>query len=546
MHCPRTLLHRALQLGRALLAPSLLGCGLLGCRTESDAAPGASTRRVLVIGWDGASWSHLDPLLARGRLPSLEALLARGSEARLESTRVPISSAAWVGATTGVHPGKSGVYDFFEPVPSSYDVGLISARSNRADPLWRILTRRGIVSHVVGVPVTYPPEPILGSLVAGMLAPRDAEFAWPPELALRLRAEGFEPDLGTWLDEDELDWERVLSELEKKRALLLELLGRSDWRFAMFVFKELDVLLHRAYGGDRASFVAPLYERLDGILGDLVAAVGEDTDVILLSDHGFADYDLGFNLHAWLVEAGFAERRSDTASSDAPRGPLATRRPLERRVRMAQLELSRSRAFALVGEGNFGALRLNVVGREPEGCVGADEVEATLERLEAALRAVDLEEGTPLVVDTWRGAELYPGREARVVPDLVFEVHPEVQVALRDGGPVFARYARSISDHALIGVFAAAGPDFDAGSERGDVSIFDLAPTVLRLLGLPVYAEMDGRARGRVLEAARGVRRIPASEDPGRVHVPKESGEPFTAAEIEELERALEALGYGG
>ena len=41
-----------------------------------------------------------------------------------------------------------------------------------------MLTRRGLASVVFGVPVTYPPEPVRGTLVAGMLAPNDADYAW--------------------------------------------------------------------------------------------------------------------------------------------------------------------------------------------------------------------------------------------------------------------------------------------------------------------------------------------------------------------------------
>lgn len=57
---------------------------------------GKPARRVLVIGWDGATWDMVDPLMAEGRLPNVARLVGRGSSARLESTKVPISSAAWV------------------------------------------------------------------------------------------------------------------------------------------------------------------------------------------------------------------------------------------------------------------------------------------------------------------------------------------------------------------------------------------------------------------------------------------------------------------
>ena len=100
----------ALLSSLALLALAS-GCG--GRSAGASAAPGKPEHRLLVVGWDGADWRQIDPLLEAGRLPHLARLLARGVQARCQSTLVPISSSAWVGAFTGKHPGKSGVYAFF-------------------------------------------------------------------------------------------------------------------------------------------------------------------------------------------------------------------------------------------------------------------------------------------------------------------------------------------------------------------------------------------------------------------------------------------------
>ena len=128
----RSPLAALLALG-ALLGP---GCG-----------GGPAGPRVLVVGWDGAGFELLDPLLAEGRLPHLADLMRRGRTAVLESTRIPISSAAWTSAMTGVGPGETGVYGFFEPASEGYEVQLIHSHSNQAPPSSRMPPLRMVVQQ---------------------------------------------------------------------------------------------------------------------------------------------------------------------------------------------------------------------------------------------------------------------------------------------------------------------------------------------------------------------------------------------------------------
>src|SRR5438132_8232793 len=70
--------------------------------------------RVLVIGWDGADWRILDPLLEAGALPNLASLIERGGRAVLNSV-LPIHSwSAWPSFLAGVYPADHGVYDILE------------------------------------------------------------------------------------------------------------------------------------------------------------------------------------------------------------------------------------------------------------------------------------------------------------------------------------------------------------------------------------------------------------------------------------------------
>jgi len=496
----RSLLTAALVLA---LVPALAGA----CAKP----PARTAPRVLVVGWDGASYELLDPLLAAGRLPNVARLARRGRTAVLDSTIVPISSAAWVSAVTGGTPGQHGVYDFFDPLPDSYDVRLTSARSNRLPPLWRVLGWQGLRSLVFGVPLTWPPEEIEGVMVTGMLSPFDADYTWPPELADELRARGFQPDLGIWRENLELTPQRMEQQLAIKRDVLLEQLA-GDWDFAMVVFKSLDVLSHRAYDGDPGGAVAGWMVELDRVLGDLLDAVGPDVNVLLVSDHGFHAYPRNFFTQAWLVQQGFAVPSRGGRIAGAA-GPLAEARAAEHTQRIAKLDLARTVAFAGSAEGNFGGIRLNLVGREPQGCVAPERADALLERLETELRALRLPGAdAPLVVDVWRGPRLYPGERSAILPDLLFETDPSVAVRPRPNPVPLVELNGEFSDHARAGILVCAGPSIAPAGERGRADVADVAPTVLHLLGLPVLAEASGRARVEWLSVPGAPRTVSAAE----------------------------------
>ena len=69
------------------------------------------SKRVFVIGLDGATFDLLDPWIEDGRLPNLKKLMEKSAYGRLESTIPPISPPAWTSFMTGVNPGKHGIYD---------------------------------------------------------------------------------------------------------------------------------------------------------------------------------------------------------------------------------------------------------------------------------------------------------------------------------------------------------------------------------------------------------------------------------------------------
>ncbi len=506
----------------------------LALLASSCSDPPTPPTRVLLVGWDGASFAHFEHLLAEGRMPTVEGLLQRGARAPLQSSVIPISSAAWPALFTGQSPGHTGVYSFFENVPDTYEQTLVNSRSVRVAPLWRILTRRGLPSIVFGVPITYPPEPILGTLVAGMLSPFDADYAWPPGYAATLRARHFVPDLESWKEDWQSTWGDLEDHLRVKEEALRERLETQPWRLCFAVFKSPDVVAHKSYGTDLATNLDPLYERLDAILGRLIETVGPDTNVLLVSDHGFRTYNRGFNLHAWLVAEGFAKRKAGSPSVLLDQGVIEDMMRSERTDLLAELVLEETSAYATRCEGNFGSLRLNLVGREPKGSVDPEDREGVLGSIESRLRA------HPRVRQVWLAEELYPGPNRLSLPDLMFEIEEGIQVFAERGAQVVGDYPHPLHDHDRHGILVAAGPAFRHVAKGEMRQLIDIAPTVLHLLQEPIPSNMEGELPFQWLRTSHPVRVSPAHIEEARS--PERA---FTPEELRELEERLSALGYG-
>lgn len=143
-------------------------------------------QKLIVIGWDGATWDYIDPMLEAGELPNLAGLLQRGVRATLRSTIPPYTNVAWPSLTTGLSPEKTGIFDGARTRAGSYDRIPTNLVGHHGTPIWDWLNRFGQRTGVLNVPMTYPATPLDGYLVSGFDSPKEAsDVATPPTLLKR-------------------------------------------------------------------------------------------------------------------------------------------------------------------------------------------------------------------------------------------------------------------------------------------------------------------------------------------------------------------------
>ncbi len=558
-------------------------------------------KRVLVVGWDGATWDVARPMLEAGELPTLRRLVEAGASGSLRSVVHPYTAQAWTTMATGCNQGRHRIFDFWERECSRYRFRLLNASHRAVPSLWGWLSARGRRVVVVNVPQTYPPEPVAGVLISGRDTPGlGAAYTHPPELKAELADLAGEPYVivpDDWLytrrGQPDRARDELFRELRVRFRVVRALLRREEWDLAWFVVSATDGAAHffwkyhdpahplhtpegaAAYG----DVVREVYRRADAELGRLLEELGEGVAVLVVSDHGEGPQTpLAVHLNLWLAQEGylaFAQGRSGPRRAVA-RVLRAAKRLAYDRLSFQNLTLVRrlfpdwvrrelgqetffagidwSRAFSEEVRGN---IWVNLKGRDPAGIVepGA-EYEALRDALIAGLSALRHPlTGEPLVRRVWRREELYTGPYVERFPDLVVEAdvpdifRPREDYRGKDPVRVLSREElaalKTSGTHRMEGILVVHASGVRPGAWVQGAALQDLAPTILYLLGEPVPGHMDGRVLAELFEpswlAASPVRR--EAGGPGAGGGP---GVDYTEEESRQVEERLAGLGYLG
>jgi predicted AlkP superfamily phosphohydrolase/phosphomutase len=421
-------------------------------------------------------------LIARGLTPTLGRLAREGTMAPMRSTIPTISSVSWTGFMTGRNPGKHGIYGFTDVRPGTMTLFFPNFGNVEGETIWDVLGRAGKRSIVMNVPNTYPARALDGLLVSGFVAPTFERAVYPPEWRERLQAEGYRIDVD-YLNADQRPdafFADLVATLEARRRVYLRLLRDEPWDLFIGVITECDRLHHYFWqhyvdpGATLHGRFLDFYRRLDDVLAELVESIPAATPTFVVADHGHTLIHREFYPNTWLRQQGWLGLKVDR-----PKG-------------LADLDPA-TKAFVL----DPGRIYVHRRGRFPLGTVDATEAEELLARLREGLLALrDDSPGGPAggrpVARVCTRAELYRGPLLDAAPDLVIDFNDGYDPKGALGRPeVFGRSALTGMHTFLDALFIASEP----GIPTDGLEIIDLAPTILRLLGVTPPAAIDGQVR---------------------------------------------------
>ena len=472
-----------------LLATAAITASVFAFTSPADATP-PSGNKLLLIGFDGGEWSVIEELWAQGKMPNFKALADRGTRTGLK-TQYGQSPVIWTTIASGHDPEQHGITGFVVATDDG-DVP-VSSEMRKVPAVWNITSSAKLDTDLVGWWGSWPAEPVSGVNISERCQADVASCATPAAWETKVKAsldganaahKDLWPGKQHFAPEDRVttEWAPVLA-ADGFDFMAMYLHGTDPnshkyWRYHRpSEFPELELPTDM----DKHQWRIPLaYKSVDEVVGRVLEAAGDDTNIIIVSDHGFRRLDevttkVTFDLDKLFVELGWAELGSD-----------------------GSVDVSKSRVFTYGSALNEHKkrVRVNVKGRDDGGLYTEAEVAEVRAELERELSKVTYPNGKPaFTVRDNEAAEVRRGGDF-IIEGNAAGVDKSVTVNGKATRGIIRGWVENSGGHSgnPPGVFLAAGPDIKKDADVDGIRIHDITPTALYGLGLPVAEDMAGKA----------------------------------------------------
>lgn len=508
--------------------------------------------KTVVIGLDGVPYWLIERMMSQNELNYMKILAREGVYGVLEAIPPIFTPSNWTSAFTGVDPREHGIFTF-SYINKDYRMLSINSRFRRVDPVWLIASRRNKKSIVVNVPVTYPPDQFNGIMISGdeRIGRPSRKHVYPDEIYSLIEDVDYEFETPLYEDPETVLYKSIDS-MKKLTELFLRLLVTYEWDLGIVVYRTPDIVFHKFLGLDEKPYVDNvekflidipymIMRYLDITIARIVKTLDENTNIIIISDHGHKPKKVSYYINNILIKGNFIHISEKTRKSRHFYDIRSLRRitlfryvwyllpenikPEIKNLLSKFFKFEKNIVNILEGVGwdktlclfnnPYGTLYINAKGRFKNGIVDETEYNAVIRKIVKYLQEINEIFLTRLGVPLYKDIIITGDVDSPLpYPDLIVEPHPDALyiISLASGREVVKRVSETysiskkripqtnLSDHIKEGFYIFHGPIFNALGNHRKLIMMDIAPLILYSLKVEIPNYMQGKLPVEVIK----------------------------------------------
>lgn len=518
--------------------------------------------KVFVYGIDGGSFPLIKSFVELGELPNYKKLIENGAFGKFISTIPPHTAPGWTSISTGVYPGKHGIYQFWKTQGRDYIGEYQGAADWKKPPIWEVLNEYGLKTGVVNVPMTHPPSPLDGFMISWPLS-KTLNYCYPENLLSEIIKMGghFCPDIYIMYDGQEKYLESACEITRKRIRTIQYLMNNKEWDFFIMVFPEVDRICHFYWNymdkespyyienSELKNAILKIYKEIDKAIGKIIDELPEDMLFVSLSDHGFRVGKVNFNINTFLIQKGYMSLREmdKNIEKNMQLNDFGYTDWLNVRHenRNYEVDWNKTKAY-MAAPGSYG-INFNLESRQRNGIVSETEKYDLFDELKSQLLQLKHPyKDIPILKDVVWGHEVYYGDEQKSAPDIMLIPSDySVMVSHRLSIDEIFSEPEQKGMHCREGYILFYGHDVQEGKQLEECQIVDFFPTILEYFGIDIPSYVDGKIIDVFKPERLKVRRI--KREKTQIKIPildKGDNCTYSVSDRKEIEEKLKSLGY--
>lgn len=482
--------------------------------------------KVIVIGLDGASFELIEPWIEEGVLPNIRKVREKGVYGDMRSCLPPVTAPNWKCYSTGKNPGKFGIFWWENIDAKNKRVYFPQDRTKFHQELWDMIGEKGKVASI-NMPTTYPPKKVNGFLISGPPDSPEDKFFYPDTNTMQKILEDFgykiRPESEDLLRSgSKKNQEEVVEEIKEiirtKFNLAHKMLKEEKPIFLHLTIFYINVLHHFFWDGE---YTKEAWKRIDEKIGGFLDDFGDEYTFFFMSDHGSNKITAVFNINTWLEKNGYlvttmnkakllnnigintqnlalifnllaSEKLKSVIKGMIPTKILNTLPTKEgtfaRERKTGVINWKKSKAVA----SGQGPLYIIANGRKEK-----EEIKREL------IKDLEAMKDKGVISGIYTRENIYSGKYLEEAPDLILDQGKGIHIKGDIGREKILEQPDVdgwIAENKKTGFFMAYGQKIKRGKKINDISILDLAPTILHFFNIPIPRDMDGEILKEIFE----------------------------------------------